>query len=310
MNKIITRICFAATVSITCFLLAACSPEETKPTSNSSDSYTITDVAEKLGVTEEDLKSALGDPSLGPPDFDATAVILGISAEDLESAMKGLMNREESVEVPPYSITLNGIDFEITYNVFDWSELPSDVNYERLGVKSFTDPNGNSHRYEAIYVSSGNLNWYQAAYLAEKSGGYLACPTSEEENTFVFSLVDDYKFFWAFEEDGPHYGISIGPFLGGYQPEGSQEPAGGWSWLSGENWDYQNWAVNLDDGIIDKDPRINTQPNDSGDGQPIMGFGEMNTPVPTWGDYMVTVGTYGLRKSPGSSYGFIIEYEN
>ena len=56
-----------------------------------------------------------------------------------------------------------------------------------------------------------------------------------------------------------------------------------------EEWSYSNWAVNLDDGVIDQDPRDNTQPNDSGDeegSQPIMGFGEMNEPVPTWGDYM------------------------
>lgn len=122
--------------------------------------------------------------------------------------------------------------------------------------------------------------------------------------------MSDKKFFWSFDEDGGHYGISIGPFLGGYQPAGSQEPDGGWQWLSGDDWGYVNWAVNLDDGVIDKDPRDNTQPNDSGgDGQPIMGFGEMNLPVPTWGDYMEDVGTYGKTRLPGFSYGFIIEYD-
>jgi len=48
-------------------------------------------------------------------------------------------------------------------------------------------------------------------------------------------------------------------------------------------------------------------------GQPIMGFGEMNIPVPTWGDYMGSVGTYGGGAGPGFSdlsYGFIIEYES
>ena len=55
-----------------------------------------------------------------------------------------------------------------------------------------------------------------------------------------------------------------------------EKPTGGWQWLIGEEWDYTNWAINLDDGVVDKDPR----PNDSGDGQPIMGFGEMNLPVP------------------------------
>lgn len=109
-----------------------------------------------------------------------------------------------------------------------------------------------------------------------------------------------------------HHEISIGPFIGGYQAEGSAEPAGGWHWLSGEPWEYTNWAEDLNDGEVDKDPRNNSQPNDSGKskyGQRIMGFGEMNVPVPTWGDYMDDVGTYGLKRSPGRSYGFIIEYD-
>ncbi|MCG7587947.1 hypothetical protein, partial [Photobacterium sp. OFAV2-7] len=190
-----------------------------------------------------------------------------------------------------------------------------DVKYQKLPVKSFTNTNGDTHYYQVVYLPSGNLNWFQAAYLADAAGGYLASITSEEENSFVFEMVNDQKYFWTFPSGvGPmeHYGISIGPFLGGYQPEGSVEPAGGWSWLSGEEWDYDNWAKNLDDGVIDKDPRPNDQPNNSGHsgGQRVMGFGEMNLPVPTWGDYMDDVGTYGIDKTPGRSYGFIIEYNS
>ena len=71
--------------------------------------------------------------------------------------------------------------------------------------------------------------------------------------------------------------------------------------------DYTNWAQNLDDGVTDKDPRDNTQPNDSSDGQPVMGFGEMNLPVATWGDY---VGTHtNPQGDVRGFYGFIIEYE-
>lgn len=277
------------------------------PAATSNELTGLASVAAELGVTENELAEALGDPSKGKPDFDTAAQELGVSADKLERLL--MQEGGESVETAPYHISLNGIDFEITYEVFDWDELPSDVNYERQPIQSFTDAEENTHYYEAVFVSSGNLNWYQAAYLAENAGGYLASPTSDEENAFVFSLIDDEKYFWSFPEEGEHYGISIGPFLGGYQIEGSVEPAGGWTWLSGESMDYTNWAVNLDDGIIDKDPRPNDQPNDSGVGQPIMGFGEMNLPVPTWGDYMENVGTYGLTRSPGNSYGFIIEYE-
>jgi len=211
-----------------------------------------------------------------------------------------------------YSITINGVVLKVNrqYDLFPWAELPHDVIYERQPVQAYTNSDGVTHYYETVYVSSGNLNWYQSAYLAQEAGGYLASITSEGENTFVFNLVSDKKFFWFFEEDGPHYGISIGPFLGGYQPEGSPEPAGGWRWLSGEPWSYTNWCKNLDDGVIDKDPRPNNQPNDSGTGQAIMGFGEMNLPVATWGDYMGNTATYG--GGPGSQdsvNGFVIEYE-
>jgi hypothetical protein len=267
----------------------AVSPASDAATEQQDDMLDLTAISAQLGVTEQELIDALGDPSQGPSDFEA--------AEAIEA----------------YTVTINGVEFEIAYELFTWDELPDDVIYERQPIQIFTGDDGVTRSYEAVYVSSGNLNWYQAAFLAQDAGGYLASITSEEENTFVFNLVSDEKYFWAFEEDGDHYGISIGPFLGDYQPVGSEEPAGGWSWLSGEAWDYANWAVNLDDDVIDKDPRPNDQPNDSGDeegSQPIMGFGEMNVPVPTWGDYMDAVGAYGETRLPGQSYGFVIEYES
>ena len=30
-------------------------------------------------------------------------------------------------------------------------------------------------------------------------------------------------------------------WLGGFQPDGSAEPNGGWQWITGEPWDYTNW---------------------------------------------------------------------
>lgn len=217
-------------------------------------------------------------------------------------------------------ITINDIDFTVssTFEFFEWSNAPADFVYEKSDVMEFTNTNGDTHYYQVVYVENGNVNWYQAAHLAEDAGGYLASITSEQENSFIFDQVNDMKYFWVFPayieglSKANHYEISIGPFLGGYQPEGSAEPAGGWTWLSGETMEYTNWAVNLDDGVTDKDPRNNTQPNDSGDNsnQRVMGFGEMNLPVPTWGDYMDAVGTYGEDRLPGRSYAFIMEFES
>ena len=76
----------------------------------------------------------------------------------------------------------------------------------------------------------------EAAMLAESVGGYLASITSEAENGFVFSLVNDEKYFWRFPGNytpDSHYKIMIGPFLGGAKTDGSSHSKAGWVWLSG-----------------------------------------------------------------------------
>ena len=263
--------------------------------------YTHSDAAEK-GLLLEKVKAVYSssrvhqDPSQGPsygpwPEPDAISSAT-VPVTDLQK------------------ITLNGVKFLVDskYQFFTWEELPPDLIIERMPVKEFTNPDGVTHYYEAVhYPKHGSINWHQAAYLAQDAGGYLACPTSEEENTFIFNLVNDRKFFWFFPppreggRGGNHYEIGMGPWLGGYQPKGSPEPGGGWTWLSGEEMIYKNWAKDLNDGVIDRDPRDNSQPNNSsGRDQRTIGFGEMNEPVPTWGDY-----NDGSRNG-----GFVIEYES
>ena len=44
-------------------------------------------VAAQLGITEEELMSALGDPSEGPPDFAAAAETLGVTEQELMDAL-------------------------------------------------------------------------------------------------------------------------------------------------------------------------------------------------------------------------------
>ncbi len=96
---------------------------------------------------------------------------------------------------------------------------------------------GNGHFYEAVACET-NITWGEAKSAAEEAGGYLACITSQEENMFVFSLVRDRSDLWFHP---PTLDWTLGPWLGGYQPNGSPEPAGGWQWLSGEAWNYTDW---------------------------------------------------------------------
>ena len=91
---------------------------------------------------------------------------------------------------------------------------------------------GNGHFYEIIAAPSG-ITWPNANLAATDRGGYLATITSAEENAFVFNLADQDPTVWY---------NGYGPWLGGIQPVGSAEPAGGWSWITGEPFTYQNWA--------------------------------------------------------------------
>ncbi len=95
---------------------------------------------------------------------------------------------------------------------------------------------GNDHYY--LGVASGNaLSWNEAKAAAQDAGGYLASILSKEENAFVYSLIDSPRF-WTPPNNG---GSGFGPWIGGFQPPGSVEPDGGWSWTSGETWSYVNW---------------------------------------------------------------------
>jgi hypothetical protein len=142
---------------------------------------------------------------------------------------------------------------------------------------------GNGHWYEAVYVTEG-ITWPVARDAAYARGGYLACLTSAEENQFAYShsLIDPNNYYL---------------WLGGYQDHNSpdySEPAGGWTWLSGESWNYTNW-----------DPGW-PEPN-NGDG----GWEE-------WGDQDVLASTSGGLWDDGwadgawtsGAYGYVVEYNS
>lgn len=115
-----------------------------------------------------------------------------------------------------------------------------------------TASGGNGHYYQVVGLSSP-ISWSDANTAATQAGGYLATITSASENTFVFNLTNS-SAYWD-QSVNDH-----GPWIGGFQPAGSPEPAGGWQWVtetgasSPEPFVYTNWAVNQpsnDNGIED-----------------------------------------------------------
>ena len=99
----------------------------------------------------------------------------------------------------------------------------------------------NGHCYQAVLAPG--LSWDDAQAACVARGGHLVTITSEEENAFVFSLVSDDSAFWYVDA----HNNGLGPWLGGYQPDGSTEPDGGWRCVSDESFDYTNWVTGQPD---------------------------------------------------------------
>ena len=87
---------------------------------------------------------------------------------------------------------------------------------------------GNGHWYDVISVPSG-ASWTDARNAAAGSGGYLATITSPDENAFIFSLVNDDRYWKVYARD------IAGPWLGG------SFDGAAWQWLTGEPFVYTNW---------------------------------------------------------------------
>jgi len=191
-------------------------------------------------------------------------------------------------------------------NVYrDWNSIGT---YNRLTPVSFTNNAGEIHYYEVVEIPSGDVEWLECAYLAQLSGGYLVCPETEEENEFVFGLIDKESYWYKWDET--HYNVTSGPPIGAFQsPDYSEtSPATGWLWLSGKTINFTNWCKNLDDGVLDTDPRNNDQPNDATGDQDAACYGEITSRVSNWGDFPIRFGD--LQGGEGATfYAFVIEYE-
>ena len=114
------------------------------------------------------------------------------------------------------------------------------------------------------------MTWEEADAMAVASGAYLATITSAAENDFVFGLINSHSEFWQNTATA-----SIGPWIGGIQPDGSSEPNGGWSWVTGEVFGYANWAPG----------EPNNSSSSGGPENRIHYFREgVNNVAPTWND--------------------------
>ncbi|MFA5143006.1 MAG: lectin-like protein [Candidatus Omnitrophota bacterium] len=139
------------------------------------------------------------------------------------------------------------------------------------------------HYYEAI---SGTYDWNVAKANAEAlsyggANGYLAVLTSQAENDWVWSNLGNPSYYW----------------LGAIQDPNGAEPSGGWGWVTGETWSWDNWNGG--------------EPNDNSS------FGYIDDNIQFWtnGKWNDLSGNssnsiYGTGSPAGSKYyqGYIVEY--
>jgi LPXTG-motif cell wall-anchored protein len=150
---------------------------------------------------------------------------------------------------------------------------------------------GNGHYYEAV-GTGGLLSWDDAKQAAVAAGGHLVTITSQAENGFVATLVNDERFWFH-----TSYNRWLGPWIGAYQDPIPDEPGGenanaNWRWVTEEAWDYANW----NDG----------EPNDAGGEQDKAHFwGELQSefgPLPVWND--------AAGSGPYLPSAYVVEWEN
>jgi hypothetical protein len=144
---------------------------------------------------------------------------------------------------------------------------------------------GNGHRYQAVRVEQG-ISWTSARDLAVSAGGQLASIHSDAENQVIWAIMKGDASLWS---SGGYQGC----WLGGYQPAGSSEPGGGWSWASGEAWTFAAWGGGEPNNAAGYEHYLNLMDFRGGYG---------NSGSIGWNDMEQAGGLWGPMRS------FIIEY--
>ena len=159
-------------------------------------------------VNDEPTLDALSDININEDDDEQTVNLTGITAGvDETQPLSIVASSSDPALITASSVTIS----------------PA-VSYGQLHQWAVSS-GGNGHWYEWLEDTN---SWDDAQAAAIARGGYLATPTSNEETHFLNNNL----------------GVSVDTWIGGYQDLSDptySEPLGGWAWVTGEPWDYQNW---------------------------------------------------------------------
>ena len=164
----------------------------------------------------------------------ATGQLVRFGAPDLyftyEEAEAASIGRSATIIVPDQSTTvLLMVENQACSYCNDNRGGPIRISISEARPAQWTVASGgNGHFYEVI---SGSFTWDAAYELASQRTwnghqGHLVTITSAEEDLWLCTYLE----------------MDRG-WLGGVQIDESDEPAGGWIWITGEPWEYENWDV-------------------------------------------------------------------
>ncbi|HEY1685139.1 MAG TPA: hypothetical protein VGG19_10275 [Tepidisphaeraceae bacterium] len=121
----------------------------------------------------------------------------------------------------------------------------------------------NGHYYSVQQITGTAVSWSiaraEAESLTSPDGQRvdLATLTSAAEDQFVFAGINLQAYWTLTSSDNDN-----GPYLGGNQTDKNDEPAGDWAWVTGEAWNYTNWAPNQPDNVKNYEDWLNFYSSD------------------------------------------------
>jgi len=144
---------------------------------------------------------------------------------------------------------------------------------------------GNGHDYMVVYFESGDKKWDDARSVLEGTGYTLAAITSAKEQKFIQDYLNK-------EADPEKKDL----WIGGLQYAEEAKANLGWSWVTGEKWDYQSWIEdeandyygdNSEQFMSVRSGNFNWNWNDEGNLGNISGYLAETAPVPEPGTILL-----------------------
>ena len=136
----------------------------------------------------------------------------------------------------------------------------------------------NGHYY---MVCDEGLTWENAKIACEEKGGHLAVITTADENNFIIDLlkIGNKNNYW----------------LGGYRNSNNNT----WEWVTGEKFEFSNWAINQPDRYYEECLMIYRYNNPN----------SFSDTTNKWND-LINDGTFGAESWFGlTNFGYVCEWE-